>query len=102
MEHSELDDSEAIAAVVCAVPGVEGLHAGMFGEVATYLPGRRVPGVRLGQDWVQVHVSLLHDAPVRATAVAIQHAVIALFDLPVEVTIEDIVPPTTEVSTHAG
>jgi hypothetical protein len=97
MEHpGELDDSERIAAVVCAVPGVAGLHSGMFGEVATYLPGRRVSGVRVNHGGVEVHVSLLLDAPVRPTAIAIQRAVADIYEMPVEVTIEDIVPPPAE------
>lgn len=88
------EDADRIAAVVSAVPGVAALHPGMFGEVATYLPGRRVPGIRIGPDRVDVHVSLTLDAPVRATAAAIQDAVGALVDLPVDVTVEDLVPVT--------
>lgn len=89
------DDAERIAAAVIAVHGVAGLHAGMFGEVATYLPGHRVLGVRVGPDRVDVHVSLALDAPVRPTATAIQRAVAAITDLPVDVTVEDLVPVTT-------
>jgi uncharacterized alkaline shock family protein YloU len=101
-QASELDASERIAAAVRAVPGVADLHGGVFGEIATYLPGRRVTGVRIGQDSIQVHVSLQIDAPVRATAVAIQHAVTAVTGLPVDVTIEDIVPPPGQLSSHTG
>ena len=86
------DPSIEIAERVLAVPGVAGLHAGMFGEVATYLPGRRVVGVRLTDTCVDVHVSLLVDAPVRETAAAIQRSVGRITDLPVDVTIEDILP----------
>lgn len=88
------DDAERIAEAVTAVDGVAALHAGMFGEVATYLPGRRVQGIRIGPDRVDVHVSLALDAPVRATAAAIQAAVGAITDLPVDVTVEDLVPVT--------
>lgn len=86
------DAAERIAAAVSAVEGVAGLHAGMFGEVATYLPGRRVSGIRIGTDRVDVHVSLALGMPVRPTATAIQRAVGELTDLPVDVTIEDLVP----------
>lgn len=89
-----LEDAERIAAVVTAVEGVAGLHAGMFGEVATYLPGRRVSGVRIAADRVDVHVSLVLGVPVRPTATAIQRAVAELIQLPVDVTIEDLVPVT--------
>lgn len=88
------DDADRIAAAVTAVKGVAGLHGGMFGEVATYLPGRRVSGIRVGADRVDVHVSLALDAPVRQTATAIQRAVAAITDLPVDVTVEDLLPVT--------
>jgi len=89
------DAAERIAAAVTAVEGVAGLHAGMFGEVATYLPGRRVSGVRIAADRVDVHVSLVLGVPVRPTATAIQRAVAELIELPVDVTIEDLVPVTS-------
>lgn len=92
------DDAERIAAAVTAVKGVAGLHAGMFGEVATYLPGRRVSGIRIGSDRVDVHVSLALDAPVRPTATAIQRAVAEISDLPVDVTVEDLLPVTPQIS----
>ena len=44
------------SAAVLSVPDVHDLHGGAFGEVATYLPGRRVPGVRLTDDGVELHV----------------------------------------------
>lgn len=86
------DEAERIAAAVAGVPGVAGLHGGMFGEVGTYLPGRRVVGVRIGTERVDVHVSITLDTPVRPTADAIQQAVATLTTLPVDVTIEDVVP----------
>ena len=39
--------AEAVAAAVLAHPGVARLSGGAFGTVASYLPGRRVVGVRL-------------------------------------------------------
>ncbi|MCK0517427.1 Asp23/Gls24 family envelope stress response protein [Williamsia sp. DF01-3] len=84
---------DQIAAVVTAVPGVAGLHAGMFGEVATYLPGRRVPGVRIADAGaIDVHVSVRIGAPIRDTAAAIRRAVSAVHDGAVNVTVEDVVP----------
>jgi len=38
-------DAEAVAAAVQGCAGVSALDSGRFGEVASYLPGRRVPGV---------------------------------------------------------
>jgi hypothetical protein len=84
-------DADAVAALVRAVPGVAGLHPGMFGEVATHLPGRRVIGVRLLVDRVDVHVTLTPTAPVRTTAAAVRASVAAAFPgHPVDVTVEDI------------
>lgn len=48
--------AEAVAAGVCAVPGVARLSGGKAGQVATYLPGRRVSGVRIMSDSVEVHL----------------------------------------------
>ena len=49
-------DVDALAAAVAACPGVAGLHGGAFGEVASYLPGRAVAGVRVAPGAVEVHV----------------------------------------------
>ena len=49
-------DVDAVAAVVGALPGVSRLSSGTVPEVATYLPGRRVGGVRVTADDVEIHV----------------------------------------------
>lgn len=46
-------EADVVAAAVLACPAVVGLRAG-GGLVATYLPGRRVEGVRIGPDAVEV------------------------------------------------
>lgn len=84
--------ADDIATAVLNVPGVAALHGGMFGEVATYLPGRRVTGVRILEDKVEVHVCVLMGAPIRDTAAAIRATASAVADLPVDVTVEDVVP----------
>ncbi|SNT40957.1 Asp23/Gls24 family envelope stress response protein [Rhodococcoides kyotonense] len=86
-----VDLSETLARTVTATEGVAGLHGGMFGEVATYLPGRRVAGIRLSDSGIDVHISLRSDAPVRETADAVRRAVHAVVDSPIHVTVEDIV-----------
>ncbi|NYD21599.1 Asp23/Gls24 family envelope stress response protein [Kineococcus aurantiacus] len=66
--------ADDVAAAVRAVPGVARLHAGALGELGTYLPGRRVPGVRVGDDVLagraplEVHVVLRPGTPVREVA----------------------------------
>jgi hypothetical protein len=47
---------DAVAAAVQACPGVSRLDAGRFGDVASYLPGRRVQGVAVRTDSVTVQV----------------------------------------------
>lgn len=73
----DLPDPDAIAAAVATCPSVTGLSGGVAGEIATYLPGRRVSGVRTLSDGVEVHVvarygARLHevDAEVRAAVTA--------------------------------
>lgn len=88
--------ADRVAAAVLSVPGVAGLHGGAFGEVATYLPGRRVAGVRLGDELAAVHVSVVYGVPVSETAEAVRAAVAPLLTTPVDVSVEDIVPAVTE------
>jgi uncharacterized alkaline shock family protein YloU len=91
MSETELADS--IAEAVLAVPGVAALHPGMFGEVGTYLPGRRVTGVRITDDKVDVHVTVHEGVDVRRTAAAVRDAVVRVTPAPtVDVTVEDIAP----------
>lgn len=49
-------DPDALVAAVLACPYVAAMSGGVLGEVATYLPGRRVRGIRTRPDEVEVHV----------------------------------------------
>jgi hypothetical protein len=49
-------DVDAIADAVRRCPGVEDLYAGAPVELATYLPGRRVAGVRVTESAVEVQI----------------------------------------------
>ena len=82
--------ADLIAAATRSVPGVSDLHAGAFGEVATYLPGRRVTGVRVADALTEVHVVVTMDAPVMATAAAIRAVVQPLVGTEVHVFVEDV------------
>ncbi|AOW94877.1 hypothetical protein BFN03_12075 [Rhodococcus sp. WMMA185] len=88
------DLSERIAAAVLATPGVAAMHGGAFGEVATYLPGRRVTGVTIGPTSCAVHLSALYPANVIDTAERVRAAVEPLVDVPVNVIIEDLLTET--------
>lgn len=48
--------AEAVADAVVSCPGVVRMATGSPVEVATYLPGRRVHGVRIGDGVVEVHI----------------------------------------------
>ena len=89
--HAE-DISERIVAAVLATPGVAAMHGGAFGEVATYLPGHRVAGIRTNPDGVtEVHVTLRYGTPVRDTAARVRDAAAAVVGGVVDVTVEDVV-----------
>lgn len=88
------EPADRVAAAVRAVSGVADLHPGMFGEVGTYLPGRRVPGIRIDDGAVQVHICVVFGASVRDTAAAVRAATAA--QLPegptvIDVTVEDVI-----------
>lgn len=51
--------AEAVAAAVRAHPAVADLDGGPFGAIACYLPGRRVVGVRVGDNDGPVVVSVV-------------------------------------------
>ena len=91
--HAE-DISERIVAAVLETPGVAAMHGGAFGEVATYLPGRRVTGVTVGPTSCAVHLAARYPANVVDTAERVRAAVESLVDVPVDVTIEDLLTET--------
>ena len=72
-----LVDGVDVDAVAQAVR-VEDLHGGYPDEVATYLPGRRIFGVRVSSHVVEVQVRTAWGTPVRQIAVGIQAAVAQL------------------------
>jgi len=67
--------ADRVAAVVLACPSVTGLWEGAGGEVATHLVGRRVPGVRVMPDTVEVHVSIRWTDPLSDAADEVRAAV---------------------------
>lgn len=84
------ETAAAVEAAALGVPGVVALHGGALGEVAVYLPGRRVSGVRLREDLTEVHVVVALGSPVRATADQVQRAVAATRPGRVDVVVEDV------------
>jgi|SRR5579875_3308956 len=90
----ELTEADQISAAVLACPGVAGMSAGGFGEIRSYLPGRTVPGIRLGGQAVEVHVTARYGPPLPAVAAQIAAAVAPLLaGRPLRVVVEDILLP---------
>lgn len=83
--------ADLVAEAVLAVPGVHGLHGGAAGEIATYLPGRRVAGVRVRDDRCEVHLVLAYGTSLLEAADRAREAAARHVDTPVDVTVEDVV-----------
>jgi len=83
-----------IVAAVLACPLVAGLHGGRNGQAVTYLPGRRVTGIRITVDEVAIHVVARYPAVMDQVAGQIRRAVAPFAaGLRVEVAIEDLTVP---------
>lgn len=67
-------DVEMIAAAVRRCAGVSALDGGPYGEVATYLPGRKVVGVVIGDGQVTVQVRAAWGVPAPELAALITTA----------------------------
>jgi hypothetical protein len=87
-------DPEHIAALTLTCPLVAGLHGGRYGEAATYLPRRRVIGVRVAPTEIGVHVTARYPATISEVDAQVRVALTPyLAGLPLVVTIEDYAPP---------
>lgn len=85
-------DTDAVVAAVERLDVVDHLSGGDFGEVATYLPGRRVHGVRTSGDRIEVHVVLRLRPDLMAAAADVREAVRAVAEgADVDVFITDVV-----------
>lgn len=73
------------------VAGVASMHAGAFGEVATYLPGDRIQGLRRKDDRIEVHVAAEFGQPLAALVEKVRETVRPIVGCPVDVFIEDVV-----------
>jgi hypothetical protein len=71
-------DADAIASVTRRCPAVADLHGGGLVQVATYLPGRRVDGVRVEDDRVLVSVVAAWGMPLIALTEQVRAAVTPL------------------------
>ncbi len=92
-QPAPVDLSDRLVAAVTSVEGVASMHAGMFGEVATYLPGRKVIGVQIRPDVTNVDVVLHWGVSIPATAERVRGVVQKMVDTPVRVTVQDVTEP---------
>jgi hypothetical protein len=87
-------DIDAVAAAVRGCAGVAGLDGGQFGEVASYLPGRKVQGIVVSGGRVTVQIRSQWAVPVPELAALIGTALGPLTGhRPVDVVIGDIDDP---------
>ncbi|MFE3455073.1 hypothetical protein ACFXJ8_39730 [Nonomuraea sp. NPDC059194] len=83
--------AQAIAERVRGCPHVVALSGGPFGAVATYLPGRRLPGVAVRDDEVEIAIVARGGQPVFITADEVRAAVAPMVGgRPVNVAIDDL------------
>jgi hypothetical protein len=95
-------DAHAVARAVEGCPDVARLSGGAFGDVATYLPGARVVGVRRGEAGVEVHVVARWSRPLPEIGEQVRSAVRPLVDgQVVAVFIDDIETPAGVVASGA-
>lgn len=81
-----------VAEQVLAHPSVARLHGGRFGEIASYLPGDKVVGVRLREDApAEIGVALRMDRPLRETTDELRAKLIEQLGGPVDIVVSDVV-----------
>jgi hypothetical protein len=93
---------DALASALLASPHISSLSEGAFGTVASYLPGRRIPGLRvLPDDRVEVHVVMVWGS----TVDDVEASMLRAFDDPAELAhlvIEDVSTGTEERAALPG
>lgn len=69
-----------VVAAVAAVPGVSRLHGGAIGDLATYLPGNRLVGIRIDGDGpVELGVVVRMGHPIPQVVEQVRHAITAVY-----------------------
>jgi hypothetical protein len=92
-------DVDDIEAAVLGCSGVAGLGSGIIGELATYLPGRRIPGIRITEERVELEICAAWGVPAKLIAGQIWSALGSVVtDRPVEIVVTDVAEPVIEPS----
>ena len=88
----------AVRDAVLAVDGVTRLHAGAFGEVATYGTEGRVAGVRVRADRTTVHLVVAEGSRIGSTAAAVRAVVAELTTNPIDIVVADLAAPDADLA----
>lgn len=91
---AEADAADAVATAVLGCPAVAALHpGGLVHRTVTYLPGRRIDGVRIDDRRIAVSVVGVHGIPVVLLVDQVRSAVAPLAGgRPVDVHVADLQP----------
>jgi hypothetical protein len=95
-------DLDLVATAVLATPSVVDLAAS-FGGAATYLPGRRINGVRMTPDELEIHIVASYGVNLPNVAAEVRARVQGIVgSRRVSVYIEDVALPQPELVRPAG
>lgn len=87
-------DVDAVHDIVLHCPGVAGLGSGLLGGAATYLPGRRVDGIRVNPGVLEIEIQAKWGSRVDEIADGIRSALARVAPgRRIDITIADIVLP---------
>jgi hypothetical protein len=96
-------DIDAVHTAVSACPGVAQVGRGTLAAVTTYLPGRRIPGIRISPDSIELEVVAEWDATATDIGRHIRAALARLVrGRTVDITIADIVLPGEQPPTDVA
>lgn len=84
------ETARAVAAAALAIDGVHALYGGPFGEIATYAPGERISGVRIGTENGELHIVGVLNRNLRDVAEDARAAAEKLAGIPFVVTVADV------------
>jgi hypothetical protein len=95
-------DIDAVHAAIAGCPGVSSVGSGTVASLTTYLPGRRVSGIRVNPDSLEIEIVALWGASVGELNTRIRQALAPLVShRRLDITVADIDLPASPVSPSA-
>jgi hypothetical protein len=96
-------DIDAVHAAVSSCPGVARVGSGSVAALTTYLPGRRIPGIRINPGTVEIEVIAEWDSSAANIGRSIRSVVAGLVGARrVDITITDVDLPGEQPSQDSG